>query len=72
MNLILNLNGSPWDFNNMVGVDGGCWWEGGGPGIVEGGGDSMEAWGCLHNTKVGVSGCMCVIRQRGGWGGSIN
>ena len=30
---------------------------------------SMEAWEGLHNTKVGVSGCMCAIRQGVGGGG---
>ena len=43
-------------------------------GLMEGqshgwGEGSMEAWEGLHNTKVGVSGCMCAIRQGVGGGG---
>ena len=33
-----------------------------------GGGCSMEAWGGLHKTKVGIGGCMGVRRQEVGGG----
>ena len=44
----------PFKFNNKIGIDDG-WVLGGG---------SLEAWGCLHNTKVVVCGFMGV---KGGW-----